>query len=90
VPGDLLTLKSRTRFSLKLERYVVGFVFMVSQALLARLIACVCAVVVVGLLVAALMKRMPIIWIAFGLVAVISLALLFYEHEQLYKDGEPG
>jgi len=130
MPSDFFKLKSRTRFSLKLELYAVGLVFVFSQALLARLapldllvsvlvvwylirvsqelkfrrepltrkqkhilfglIACACGVVLAGLLVAGLIKQTPIIWIAFGLVAVISFAVLFYEHEHLYKDEKPA
>jgi hypothetical protein len=129
MPSDFLRLKTRTRFGLKLQLYLVAWGFLVCQAVLARLApldllvsvllvwylvrvsqelksrrepltrkqkhilfglgACAFGVILAGLLVVGLIKRTPIVWIAFGLVAVISLALLFYEHDQLYKDGEP-
>jgi hypothetical protein len=39
-----------------------------------------------GLLVAGIVKRTPQVWICFGLVAVISLVILFHAYEQTYKD----
>jgi hypothetical protein len=44
--------------------------------------------VLTALLVAGLIKRTPIVWIIFGLAAVITLAVLFNDYDQLYKDGE--
>ncbi len=41
-----------------------------------------------ALLIAGLLKRTPILWIAFGLTAVLSFVVLFYEYEQVYKDGD--
>jgi hypothetical protein len=52
------------------------------------LVACAYGVVLIGLLIAGLIKRTPIVWIAFGLVAVVSFAVLFHDYEQLYKDEE--
>ena len=47
-----------------------------------------CGAILAALLIAGLVKRTPLVWIAFGLAAVLSLALLFHEYEQLYKDGD--
>ena len=47
-----------------------------------------CGAVLAALFFAGLVKRTPLVWIAFGLAAVLSLALLFHEYEQLYKDGD--
>jgi hypothetical protein len=127
MPSNLINLAGRTRFRLKLELFIVGFGFLLSQALLVRvppldilvtalvvlylsrvskelksrrepltktqkhilfsLEAGVYGLVLLALLVAAVIKQQPIIWIVFGLVAVVSIAVLFHDHEQLYKDS---
>jgi hypothetical protein len=43
-------------------------------------------IVVAALLIAALVKRTPLLWIMFGLAAIISLVTLLASHEQMYKD----
>jgi hypothetical protein len=44
--------------------------------------------VVAALLIAALVTRTPLLWIMFGLAAVLSLVTLFSSYEQIYKDRD--
>jgi hypothetical protein len=48
------------------------------------------AVVVIGLLVAGIVKHTPQVWICFGLVLVFSVAILFHAYEQTYKEDGPA
>ena len=48
------------------------------------------AAAVIGLLVAGILKRTPQVWICFGLVAIVSLVILFHAYEQTYKDEGPA
>jgi uncharacterized membrane protein len=126
--SDLLSLKGKTRFRLRLELTVVVFGLLGSQALLLKvpalellvtllvvlyisavakelktrcepftrkqkhilfgLVAFVYGAVLAALLVAGIVKRTPLVWIVFGLAAVLSFVILIHDHEQLYKDGD--
>lgn len=48
------------------------------------------AIVVIGLLVAGIVKHTPQVWICFGLVLVFSVAILFHAYEQTYKEDGPA
>ena len=125
---DLLNLKGKTRFRLRLELTLIVFALLASQVLLLRIpplellvtllvalyiaaaakelktrherfterqkqvlfgvVGLGIAAVVVALLIAWLMKRNALLWIVFGLAAVLSFVALFHDYEQLYKDGD--
>jgi hypothetical protein len=42
--------------------------------------------VLVGLLIAGLVKRTPIVWITFGLASVFSFVILVSDYERIFKD----
>ena len=52
------------------------------------LVAFVYGAVLAALLIAGLIKRTPLVWIVFGMAAVLSFVILFHDYEQLYKDGD--
>jgi hypothetical protein len=119
-------LKSKTRFRLRLELYLVAFCMLLIQALLLKVPpldllvtllallylsrvskelktrrdpftqkqkhilfgigASAYGLVLTGLFVAGLVRRTPMVWIIFGLAAVTTLAVLFHDYDQLYKD----
>jgi uncharacterized membrane protein len=126
--SDVLNLKGKTRFRLRLELTLIVFGLLASQVLLLKapplellvtllvvlyiaaaarelktrhepftkrqkqvlfgLVALVYAAVVVALLIACLVKGTPLLWIVFGLAAVLSFVTLFHDYEQLYKGGD--
>src|SRR5436190_3920341 len=44
------------------------------------------ALVLVGLLIAGLAKRTPIVWITFGLASMFSFVILVSDYERIFKD----
>jgi hypothetical protein len=125
--SELLNLKNKTRFGLRLELTLCVFGLLAVQLILLRvppldflvtllvvlyvaaaakelktrrepftrrqkhvlfgLGVLVYSTVVVALLIASYVKRTPILWIAFGLAAMLSFVVLVAEFEQLYKNG---